>query len=67
MKTRCHLINIDGLWKIEPLPPAEGSSKWCSIEADAHLWAKKYNLELIRARWLDTDRNLEAFPKAQDA
>jgi len=62
MKIRCHLINIDGIWKIEPLPPAEGSSKWCFTEADARKWAEEHNLELIRARRLDTDRNLEAFP-----
>lgn len=60
---KCHLINIDGLWKIEPIPPAIGDSKWCFIESDAYKWAEAHGIELIRARKLDIDRHLERFPE----
>lgn len=63
MKIKSYLINIDCLWKIEPIPPAIGASKWCAIESDAHKWAEAHGIELIRARKLDVDRNLERFPE----
>lgn len=63
MKIKSYLINIDGLWKIEPIPPAIGDSKWCAIESDARKWAETHGIELIRARKLDVDRNLERFPE----